>query len=43
MDQQRYQEVINYHQSKEIPERINSKNEWENWAKEFEERNNHLY
>ena len=43
METTRYQEVVKYKETGEIPERIKEKDKWEEWAEEFKEKNGQIY
>ena len=43
METTRYQEVVKYKETGEIPERIKEKDKWREWAEEFKERNSQIY
>ena len=43
METTRYQKVVKYRETGEIPERDREKEKWREWAEEFEKRNGQIY
>ena len=43
METNKYEELLKYLQTGEIPERIQEKERWKDWAETFTERLNHVY